>query len=153
MTAIMEEIKQTTELRTDARKKEIIKKMVENGQQVPLIKLMSYRDIMKLVIKDHVIIRYKQRFERLYNIEIENMIKNDLINGAIIVEDGYNGRFKVYSKGIILVMDENAVFTTYDATGNDRNNVVDSARARLKKFQRKTPQERRLDSLFAQISN
>lgn len=152
MSLIMQAIEETTMLPIELRKKEIVKKMVESGQQVPLTKLLSHRDIHSMEIKHHVLMRYKQRFAKLYDIEIENMIKNDLINHAMIVESGHSGRFKVHTKGMIIVMDENAMYTTYDASGNDKNNIIDNTQAKLKKIHRKSKQQNRLDYLFSTIN-
>lgn len=149
---VVEVINNTTGLDKETRKKEIMRRMVENGHQIPLNKLLSAKEILNLDIKNHVIQRYKQRFTRLYDIEIENMIKKDLLQGAVIVDSGHSGRFKVSTKGLILVMDEFAIYTTYDATGNDRNNIVDSSKAKLKKMTKKSRQHSRLDDLFSQIS-
>lgn len=152
MSIIMEAILDTTELPREDRKKEIIKRMVASGQQVPLTKLLTHKQICRLEIKDHVLKRYKKRLAKLYDIEIENMIKSDLINHAMIVEGGHSGRFKVYTKGLIIVMDETAMYTTYDAKGKDKNNIIDDTQAKLRKIQRKGKQQNRIDYLLSTLN-
>lgn len=149
---VLEIINTTTGLEKKNRKKEIMRRMIENGQQIPLNKLLSAKEILGLEIKYHVIQRYKQRFSRMYDIEIETMIKRDLLDGGVIVDDGHTGRFKVSVKGVILVMDEQAIYTTYTAEGKNRNNIIDPAEAQLKKIKRKVHHTSRIDELFSQIS-
>lgn len=152
MSVIMKVIEETLGLSAEERKKEIIKKMVENGQQVPLSKLLTRKQILQMEIKVHVLNRYKERLSKRHDIEIENMIRRDLISSAMIVEGGHSGRFKVHTKGIIIVMDEHAMYTTYDATGNDKSNIVDHTKSKLRSIHRKTKQQSRIDYLFSTIS-
>lgn len=152
MSAIMQVIEETKALSATERKKEIIKKMVETGQQVPLTKLLTRKQIFQMEIKIHVLNRYKERLAKLYDIEIENTIRRDLISNAMIVEGGHSGRFKVHTKGLIIVMDEHAMYTTYDAKGKDKSNIIDSTQAKLRKIHRKTKQQSRIDYLFSTIS-
>lgn len=148
MNALVETIQNCKNLNPEDKKREIVRNMIERGQQVPLNRLMPSHIIQKLFIKPHVLDRYKQRFAKLYNIEIENMIRKDLSEFAMVVGKGHSGRWIVHVKGVILILDEYAIHTTYDANGKDRNNIVDPTRAKLKKIEKNHRKVDRLNELF-----
>lgn len=148
MNALLETIQNCKNLNPEDKKREIVRNMIERGQQVPLNRLMPSHIIQKLSIKPHVLDRYKQRFAKLYDIEIENMIRKDLSEFAMVVGKGHSGRWIVHVKGVILILDEYAIHTTYDANGKDRNNIVDPTRAKLKKIEKNHRKVDRLNELF-----
>lgn len=131
------------------RKKEnaIINK-VKRGQQVPLSKFMTNKEIYQLNVTPHAIERYKQRFKKLYDIQIEQDIKSCLAYNANIVELGKYDRFMVYSKGYIFVLDKENIYTVYDYNGNDRNNTLDETQEKMFKIQKKTRYMDELDRMF-----
>lgn len=136
-------------LTKEDRKKAIVKQMIESGRQVPLSFLVSKSEILRMEIKAHVKTRYKQRFRNAYDIEIENMIRADLCSDAMIVDNADSGRFKVKTRNLIIIMDENIAFTTYDASGADRNNNLDPKAAILKSS--RYNRQNHIENLFAQI--
>lgn len=131
------------------RKKEnAIINTVSRGQQVPLSKFMTNKEIYQLNVTSHAIERYKQRFKKLYDIQIEQDIKSCLAYNANIVELGKFNRFMVYSKGYIFVLDKENIYTVYDYNGNDRNNTLDDTQEKMFKVQKKTRYMDELDKML-----
>jgi len=136
-----------------SKKKDHFKQMIEKGIQVPLNKLLNARQIQSLQIKEHAFIRYKQRFAKLHDIQIEQEIKNALLTKSVIVENGHSGRWLVYAKGFIFILDETTIYTTYDANGKDRNNILNPTKATLSAVNRKSKPINRINHLFELIQN
>lgn len=131
---------------------QLVEQMVESGRQVPLKALLTYKEIQRLTFKEHALARFKKRFRRLHDIEIENMIKKDLMSSSMIVEKGHSGRWKVHCKGMILVLDKESVYTTYDANGQDSNNELDETKVQLQKVRKKTRGQDKIERLIVTLN-
>lgn len=133
-------------------KKRLVNNMVRMGQQVPLREVMSPAEVFNLRITNHVLQRYKRRRHKMLDIEIENAIKADLSGNAVIVDLGHSDRWMVYAKGSIFIIDEECVYTVYDANGNDRNHILDPTKSKLAYINKKTQGLYRMKHLFEKIS-
>ena len=132
-------------------KKEIVNNMVKMGQQVPLRELMSPSDIFDMTITSHVVQRFQKRYKKMMSIEVENHIKSALNSNAVIVDLGHSDRWMVYAKGSIFIIDENCVYTVYDANGNDRNNITNPTKSKLAYINKKTKRLDKMKNLFEMI--
>lgn len=133
-------------------KRNLVNNMVRMGQQIPLREVMRPSEIFNLRITHHVIQRYKKRRQKMLDIEIENAIKADLSGNAVIVEMGHSDRWMVYAKGSIFIIDENCVYTVYDANGNDRNHILDPTKSKLAYATKKTRGLYKMKHLFEMIN-
>jgi len=129
-------------------KKEAVMKMVAEGRQVPLYHLMSPGKIERMEIAGHAFERFRERFKNLYTVQIENEIKSTLKSSGVIVGLGQRDRLLVHSKGLIFVMDENVVYTTYHSKGDDKGNVLDETKAFLMQAKKNTRKLDRLNKVF-----
>lgn len=149
MSIIKEINSQTETVSIDAM---MVHAMVSRGQQVPLSFILSNRDIQNLKMTQHILFRYKTRFRNCYDIEIENMIRHDLKDSAFIVSLADEGRWKVYSKGIILIMDKDKIYTTYDVDGKDNSNELNESKETLNRIKSKRFDSDKIDILLKGLS-
>lgn len=153
MNAVIEMLPSLTGKNKEERRKFVVEQMIENGQQVPLTKLFSAKQVQQLDVKQHVLKRFKQRFSKKYDIEIETEIKSLLLKNAMVVGKGHSDRWIVHAQGHIFILDERNIFTTYDANGNDKNNILDPTKQELKKARKKTRNLDRMNELFKAIGS